>query len=127
MEDLLQKIDAERAIRFKRPWSKLDKGSKLSRLSLFVKLEKAEKGLSDEEEKRLKILLTQLCEAGALNKASEVTYSEDEERIEGIKNLVYDEETSIYSFTKVEKKTKTTQKSKSNVDRHFSRSKETTR
>ena len=127
MEDLLQKIDIERAARFKKPWPKLDKGSKLSRLSLYVKHEKGEKGLSDDDEKKLKILLTQLCDAGALNKSSEVTYSAEDECIQSIKNLVYDEELTTYSFARVEKKVKPSQKSKSNVDRHFSRSKETTR
>ena len=57
MDDLFKQIDAERTSRFKKPWPKLDKGSKLNRLSLFVKMEKTNRDLSDEEEKKLKICL----------------------------------------------------------------------
>ena len=38
MEELLKKIDAEKVNRFKKPWTKLDKGSKLDRLLLFIKI-----------------------------------------------------------------------------------------
>ena len=127
MNELLQKLDDERGARFKKPWVKLDKGSKLDRISLFVKLEKAERGLSDDDERKLKILLTQLCETGSLNKAISVRYSEEDERIQGIKNLLYDEETSSYGFKREEKLTKPSHKSRSNLDRHFSRSKEKVR
>ena len=44
MDDLFKHIDAERDSRFKKPWPKLDKGSKLNRLSLFVKMEKVKIG-----------------------------------------------------------------------------------
>ena len=48
--------------RFGKPWSKMDKGSKLNRLTQYIKLEKTERGFSDDVEKKLKIMLTQLCE-----------------------------------------------------------------
>jgi len=69
-------------------------------------------------------LLTQLCETGALNKAISVRYSEEDERIQGIKNLLYDEESSSYGFKREERLAKPAHKSRSNLDRHFSRSKE---
>ena len=125
MDDLFKQIDAERDSRFKKPWPKLDKGSKLNRLSLFVKMEKTERDLSDEEEKKLKILVTQLCETGALNKSGNVTYAD--EKICELKGLDYDEDTREYSFKREEKKSKPSQKSKGNIERHFSRSKETKR
>ena len=125
MDELLKQIDEERDSRFKKPWAKLDKGSKLNRLSLFVKMEKTEKGLSDEEEKKLKILVSQLCDMGLLNKTGDVEYAD--EIIGTIKNLEYKEDTREYSFKREEKKNKPTQKSKGNIERHFSRSKETKR
>ena len=125
MDELFKHIDKERETRFKKSWTKLDKGSKLNRLSLFVKMEKADKILSDDEEKKLKILVTQLCETGALNKSGNVTYVD--EMICELKGLDYDEDTREYSFKREEKKSKPSQKSKGNIERHFSRSKETKR
>jgi len=109
--------------RFNKPWSRLDKGSKMNRISQFVKLQKTEHGLNDDEEKRLKIMLTQLCDNGTLNKSGDVSYDMDTKRIETIKHLIYSENDKTYSFRKVPKKAKTTpSKSKSNIERHFNRS-----
>jgi hypothetical protein len=120
MEDLLTKMDAEAETRFDKPWSKLDKGCKLNRLSLFIKLQKTERGLNDDQEKRLKILLFQLCDNASLNKGSDVIY--EDSKIIGIKNLEYNEETKSYVFKKPVKKIKNTaSKSKSNIEKHFSR------
>ena len=124
MEQLFEKIDKERKDRFKKPWAKLDKGSRIDRLSAFSKLEKQARSLSDEEELKLKRLLLQLCETGGLTKATDVTYETDTEHITNIKQLHFEEDTRIYTYHPDTKKTKTTQKSKSNVARHFSRSKE---
>ena len=109
--------------RFTKPWPKLDKGSKMNRISQFVKLQKAEHELNDDEEKKLKIILTQLCDNGSLNKTADVSYDIETKRIETIKNLCYNEEDKTYSFIKISKKPKSTPtKSKSNIERHFSRS-----
>ena len=121
MEDLLTKMDAEAETRFDKAWSKLDKGCKLNRLSLFVKLQKTENDLNDDQEKRLKILLFQLCENASLNKGSDVSY--EDSKIVEIKNLEYNDDTKSYVFKKPVKKTKhTPSKSKSNIEKHFSRS-----
>jgi len=120
MEELLAKIDTEAETRFQKPWSKLDKGSKLNRLSLFVKLQKTENKLNDDQEKRLKILLFQLCENSSLNKGSDVDY--ENSMIQSIKNLEYNSDDKTYTFKKPIKKTKhTPTKSKSNIEKHFSR------
>ena len=125
MDDLFRQIDQERQSRFKKPWSKLDKGSRLDRIGLFVKMEKTERELSDEEEKKLKILLTQLCETGLLTKTSEIVY--EDEKICEIKNLTYEEEDRVYSYKREDKRNKPVHKSKGNIDRHFSKSKENKR
>ena len=108
--------------RFGKPWSKMEKGSKLNRLTQYIKLEKTKHGFSDDDEKKLKIMLTQLCNSGALNKNTDVIYNPETKLIEDIKNLTYNED-QTYSFKRPVKKHKTTpSKSKSNIDRHFSRS-----
>ena len=121
MNQLIQKELEER---FKKPWSKLDKGTKLNRIHLFIKKEKINKELDDNQEKKLKILLINRFESGGLNKLSDITYCDNKTEITEIKNLVYDEESEKYSFISVAKKKKSEgSKSKSNIDRHFSRSK----
>ena len=86
MEELLSKLDAEAKTRFDKPWSKLDKGCRLNRLSQFVKIQKTTHELNDEQEKRLKVLLFQLCESSSLNKGSDVVY--EDSKIMEIKNYI---------------------------------------
>ncbi len=128
MEELLKGIEKEKEERFQKTWSKLDKGSKLNRIHLFIKTEKINKELNDSQEKQLKILLLRIFESGGLNKTADVDYSQETYQIETIKNLNFNEETNKYDFVSQVKKKKTEGgKSKSNVERHFSRSKETKR
>jgi hypothetical protein len=123
MEQLLVKMDSEAQNRFKKPWTKLDKGCKLNRLSQYVKHQKAENNLTDDQEKRLKILLFQLCETSALNKCSDVLYDTDDTKILEINNLEHNQKDNTYTFKKPSKKSKhTPSKSKGNIEKHFSRS-----
>tara|TARA_B110000971_G_C19699452_1_gene359146 strand:+ start:193 stop:579 length:387 start_codon:yes stop_codon:yes gene_type:complete len=122
MEDIFQEMDKERDDRFKRVWSKLDKGSKSNRILLFIKLKKTELELNDSQEKQFKALLYQLCESGALNKTSEIDYCSETYQILNIKNLEYDEDNKKFNFKKVEKK-KSVSKSKTNIEKHLNRSK----
>ena len=110
--------------RFQHPWSKLDKGSKLNRLSLFTKMEKLTRELSDTQEQALKIQVTQLFSCGHLNRNTDVDYNKEEMKITSIINLSYDTDTKTYTFVKpVVKKSKSkTSSSKSRIERHFSRS-----
>ena len=123
MDDLLASIDKEKEDRFKKSWTKLDKGTKLNRLSIYIKLKKVEDELNDVQEKQLKILLHQLCDSGSLNKMNDVDYSDETYQILNIKNLEFDKKNKKYSFKIPEKKNKNISKSKSNIERHFNRSK----
>ena len=104
MEQLFQKIDQEKVNRFKKQWPKLDKGSKLNRLLLYVKMQKAENNLSEQEENTLKTLLLQLHNSNVLNKSSDVEYDIENSIIIKINNLTYDEDSKKYIFSKAEKK-----------------------
>ena len=86
--------------RFQHPWSKLDKGSKLNRLSLFTKMEKLTRELSDTQEQALKIQVTQLFSCGHLNRNTDVDYNKEEMKITSIINLSYDTDTKTYTFVK---------------------------
>lgn len=127
MEELFKKIDAEKENRFKKPWTKLDKGSRLDRLLLFIKMQKTENHLSDNQENQLKTLLLQLYSSNMLNKTSDIEYDNENSQISQIYNLQYDETTHKYSFLKSEKKNSKKVSSQtqhhSNIERHFNRSK----
>ena len=124
MDDLLKKLESEKENRFKKPWSKLEKGNKLNRLNLYIEDEISEKELSEECGKKLKKLLHTIFEKGILSKSSEIEYCNETFKILSIKNLVYDENKNEYNFNLPKKVVKPTSKSKSKIDRHFSRSKE---
>ena len=127
MDELIEVIENEKNKRFNRPWTKLDKGSKLNRILIFIKEEKEKNDLNEEESKKLKKLLFHSCDNGLLNKVGDVEYEENEKKIIFIKNLIYGENDKKYSFNLPKKIIKPSSKSKSNIDRHFSRSKENKR
>ena len=124
MQNIIDAVEKEKNDRFQKPWTKLDKGSKLNRLTLFIESEVSDKELSEDSQKKLKKLLFHVCENGSLNKVNDVEYSEETYEIVSIKNLIYDENKKSYSFNLPKKVVKPTAKSKSKIDRHFSRSKE---
>ena len=124
MDDLLKKLESEKENRFKKPWSKLEKGNKLNRLNLYIEDEIKEKELDEDISKKLKKLLHTIFEKGILSKSSEIEYCNETFKIISIKNLVYNEDKNEYNFNLPKKVVKPTSKSKSKIDRHFSRSKE---
>ena len=124
MDDLLKKLESEKENRFKKPWAKLEKGNKLNRLNLYIQNEISEKELSEECGKKLKKLLHTIFEKGILSKSSEIEYCNETCKIISIKNLVYEKDKNEYNFNLPKKVVKPTTKSKSKIDRHFSRSKE---
>lgn len=124
MDDLLKKLESEKEERFKKPWAKLEKGNKLNRLNLYIGDEISEKELNEDTIKKLKKLLHTIFEKGILSKSSEIEYCNETCKILNIKNLVYDEDKNEYNFNLHKKVVKPTTKSKSKIDRHFSRSKE---
>ena len=119
-----QKMEEELNKRFNQPWTKLDRGSKLNRLCLHIKKIKIEKDLDDNDEKKLKTLLIRVLDSGGLNKISEIEYSIDNAEIIALKNLIYTEENKSFTYNTKKKKKTEVSKSKSNIDRHFTRSKD---
>mgnify|MGYP005996239205 CR=1 FL=1 len=117
-------IAKEKQERFSKPWSKLDKGTKMNRLHLFIKKQKINNELNDDEEKQLKILLIRLFESGNLNKSTDIEYSIEDKEILNIKNLEFDGKKKYKFIIGSKKKKVDGGKSKSNIDRHFNRSKE---
>jgi|TARA_Y100000389_G_C17027147_1_gene301628 hypothetical protein len=119
-----QKMEKELNNRFNQPWPKLDRGSKLNRLCLHIKKIKIDKDLDDNDEKKLKTLLIRVLDSGGLNKISEIEYSIEKAEIIILKNLIYNNESNSFTYNTKKKKKSETSKSKSNIDRHFTRSKD---
>ena len=119
MQSIIDAVEKEKDNRFQKTWTKLDKGSKLNRLTFFIESEVENKELSKDNQKKLKKLLFHVCENGSLNKVNDVEYNEEICEIVGIKNLIYDENKKSYSFNLPKKVVKPTAKSKSKIDRHF--------
>lgn len=113
--------DKESKKRFCLKWTKLDNGSKLNRITHYIKLEKIDKNLSDAKERELKILLTQLFKCGHLNRSTDVDYDVEHCRIKNINNLSYSKEDQTYSFKtpKVKRSKSSGKGSRSRVERHF--------
>lgn len=123
MDQLLEVIENEKNNRFKNSWIKLDKGSKLNRLQNFIDAQKIENDLNEKESDKLKKLLFHLCENDSLNKTVDVDYDIESCEINNIKNLKYNKDKKSYSYDLSKKTIKSPSKSKSNIDRHFSKSK----
>lgn len=123
MDQLLEVIENEKNNRFKNSWIKLDKGSKLNRLQNFIDAQTIENDLNEKESDKLKKLLFHLCENDSLNKTVDVDYDIESCEINNIKNLKYNKDKKSYSYELPKKTVKSPSKSKSNIDRHFSKSK----
>ena len=117
-------MDEELKNRFNHPWIRLDRGSKMNRIYLFVKHEKIKNSLNDKQENKLRELLMHVLDSHGLNRNSEIEYSEEEATIKSIKELNYDNDSKSYSYVLKKKKKLEISKSKSNIDRHFNKSKE---
>ena len=103
--------------RFLRPWNKLEKGSKMNRILLFVATQKLDKELSDNQSNDLKCLLFKGCENGLFNKVSDVDYDEETGIIDSFKNLEFNESTKKYKLKTGSTKNRSVSKSRSNIDR----------
>jgi len=123
MDQLFEVIENEKNNRFKNSWIKLDKGSKLNRLQIYIDSQKIENDLSEKECDKLKKILFNLCENDSLNKTVDVDYDIESCEINNIKNLKYNKDKKSYSYELSKKTIKSPSKSKSNIDRHFSKSK----
>ena len=103
--------------RFTLPWNKLEKGVKMNRLLLFIKSQREEHTLTEQQSKELKNLLFKACENGLFNKISDVEYDESKAEIKSIKNLEFNESSKKYKIKTGGTKNRSVSKSRSNIDR----------
>lgn len=103
--------------RFALPWNKLEKGSKMNRLLLFITREVDERSLTESQGAELKKLLFKACESGCLNKTTDVKYDSETGIIESIKHLEFNESSKKYKLKTGGTKSRSVSKSRSNIDR----------
>ena len=118
MDDLLDAISKEQQNRFNKPWNKLDKGLKLNRINEYVE----NYDCDDNDKIKLKDLLIKSFNNNTL-KNDHIKYNLDNISIININTLTY--ENNTFSINNIVKKTKPKirSKTKTNIERHFNRSK----
>ncbi len=115
-EEMKSLLNKEKQNVLKQPWNKLDVGMKLGRIKLFVEKEAQEKQLDDTKKDELKKLLFNACKSNKLSKNSEIVYNREKCIIETIKVLTYENEKYTIKTTET-KKSKSSTKSRSNIER----------
>jgi hypothetical protein len=118
-KDIHSFIEQEKQSVYFKPWNKLETGHKLNRIRKYVSSIKEERNLDDNEVKKLNTILFDACNSNKLNKVSDITYDKETGEIKEIKILEITEDNNgqKFSLKMVQPKTKSTPKSKSNVDR----------
>jgi len=122
MKDILKKVDSQIDNSYNKPWSKLNKSNKLVLLNKYIEKICIDNNIKNN--KQLKMLLHNSLTMGLLNKQSAVDYNIEDNIIDNISIIEYDESTKVFSLKNNEVKVKTNKsKSKSNIDKILNRSK----
>ena len=114
-------IKKEKEVVFNQPWNKLDKGLKINRIRAFIEQEQNERNISKKQREQLETILLTACRGNKLNKLSDVNYDIESGVIISLKLLDYSEEKGYSLRTPETKVTRTTGKSRSNIERFIKR------
>jgi hypothetical protein len=115
--DINKLIDLEKDKIYQQTWTKLDNGSKLTKLQEYSIKLSVEHELNDNQKNKLMKLLINACNKGKLNKISEVEYDKDNCKITNIKILIFNSDLKTFSLKISENKSKSKNSSKSNIER----------
>ena len=118
-EDIEKMLEDEKKSIYLKPWNKLDNGHKLNRIKKYISSLKEEYDLNENDIKKTQKLLMNACNENKLNRISDIDYNKEEGYINKIKILEINEKDGKKQIhlKLVEQKTKSTPKSKSNIDR----------
>ena len=122
VKDILPYIDKNLEEIYKKTWNKLEKGQRLNRINIYI-LELLSAGkLPEQKCKRLKSILHTHISNNKINKNTDVEYDSEECKINNIKGLLINVDEGNFKMTiEKSKKNKTSNKSKSNIDRFIKR------
>ena len=115
--DINKLIDLEKDKIYQQTWTKLDNGSKLTKLQEYSIKLSVEHELNDNQKNKLMKLLINACNKGKLNKISEVEYDKESCEIINIKVLIFNSDLKTFSLKITENKSKSKNSSKSNIER----------
>ena len=118
MDELLDAISKEQENRFNKPWMRMDKGLKINRLIDYTE----DYDCCESDKVKLKEILLKAFSSNIL-KNDHIVYDQVNNKISNIKILSYEDNKFVLQNNAIKSKSKTRSKSKSNIERHFSRSK----
>ena len=113
IDDILSLVESE-SKKISNNWNKLPKSKKKKIIHEFIQKQKTINSLSNEETSKLTTLLLLEFNNNNINKNSDVIYIQN--KLESIKPLIYNKKTKQYTFKK-NMQSKTSTKSKSNIER----------
>jgi hypothetical protein len=94
--NLLEDLNIES---YKKPWGKLEHELKINRAMQYVKDEIIRKNLSEDESKKLRVLLVNLINRRMITKKNDVEYDADNGVLTNIANLTFHEIKREYTYT----------------------------
>ena len=100
-------MEKEKAANKSKPWSKLGKHSKITKLSAFINSYCQENKCSKEEKVELKIYLVKCLERKKLQRVKDVVYDVKTGMIKNIPGLSFDKIKRKFTLKKVDKKRST--------------------
>tara|TARA_B110001469_G_scaffold125188_1_gene140167 strand:- start:5727 stop:6326 length:600 start_codon:yes stop_codon:yes gene_type:complete len=122
VKDILPYIDKNLEDIYKNTWNKLEKGQRLNRINIYILELLSACKLPEQKCKRLKSILHTHISNNKINKNTDVEYDSEECKINNIKGLLINVEEGTFKMTiEKSKKNKTSNKSKSNIDRFIKR------
>ena len=106
-DDIFNKLHRDTIIlQFKKPWSKLNNGIKIDRITNYLKQLKKDHNIEQEKIDSITMKLRQLIDEKILTKKQYVVYDEEEGIITDIPNLVYEEDEFTFNLDTPKKRVK---------------------
>ena len=97
-------LDNEKQINKNKPWSKLNKGTKIKLVTKYAEEYQEKNKITDEQKKNLIDYLKLCLERRKLNKKQDLTYDKENFKIVTIQNLVYNKVKNRFTLKKSDKR-----------------------
>ena len=102
--NIAQFLDNEKQINKNKPWSKLNKGTKIKLVTKYAEEYQEKNKITDEQKKNLIDYLKLCLERRKLNKKQDLTYDKENFKIVIIQNLVYNKVKNRFTLKKSDKR-----------------------
>lgn len=102
--NIQQFLDNEKELNKNKPWSKLNKGTKIKLVTKFADEYQEKNNITDEQKKNLIDYLKLCLERRKLNKKQDLTYDKENFKILTIQNLVFNKVKNRFTLKKSDKR-----------------------